>query len=530
MHRIDAWLVTREGARHLLHQTEETPFLTRPTQDLHLAAPFALKPGEAGTIYISYWSAGGTAMPVAIETPETVALRRGSVWSVHAAAYSILGALILFSVLLWAVLRSKIFLLYALHIASVCLFLMHGDGATFRYLWPDWPQWNVVASLPLGLGLNITAALFTRAFLDTNRAYPWIDKAFLAVIGVSALTIVAGLAAFEREAKMVAFPLVVMASLVFLFGGLRALRDRAPGAPFYVLGWASIAAAAFLALAANGPLAPGSSRATFDLVRGSIVFDALMMALALMVQVTRLRKERDELATRELATMQANMALINRINALEHRHSLAAAAAARSGRTLAVAFHDMREPLLSLRLAVQRLAREPGAAREKPELETSLAYLEGLADTLLVEERAEEAVAASAGGAAKSAETVRAQLVLDTIEHMFAGDAQAKGLRFACVGSTASLRADSVALVRILSNLAAKSVTRTQAGGIVVGCRRRNGRIWLCIVDSGPGRRAEDSTGLGLSMAERLAAQHGFLVETRAIQGGGFAAVGVLAG
>jgi signal transduction histidine kinase len=551
MHRIDAWLVTEKGADRILHQTQETPFPTRPTTDLRLAAPFTLESNQTGALYVSYWSAGGTAMPITIETPKSFAERRAATDSIHAAFYSVIGVLVLFSLLLWGAMRRPLFLLYGVHITSVLLFLMHGDGVTFRYLWPYWPEWNVIASLPLGLAMNITAGFFTRGFLDTARKYPLIDKAFLTIMAVSALTILAGFAGFERAAKMTAFPLVVAASLVYLVGGVRALEDGAPGSLYYVIGWTSISIAAGVALAVTTPLLPGSNEVTYDLVRGGIVFDSLMMAIALMVQAAKIRAERDALVKRELGTMHANMDLIHRMNALEQRHALAEAAAEASGRTLASAFHDMRQPLLSLRLAVQRLSREPAAARDAQQLEASLAYLETLADTLLTEEHGLEraqsdrtpsgAPGAEGAAAGDVVESFQAQLVLDALEQMFARDAREKGLRFACVRTSATLSAPPLALVRILSNLVANAVRNTKKGGVALGCRRRAGRIWLCVYDTGPGLTPEQhdrvvqveadvvqnqegrAKGLGLSIVRRLAGEHDLQIEIRTAPGKGSA-------
>jgi signal transduction histidine kinase len=423
---------------------------------------------------------------------------------------------------------------------------MHADGATFRFLWPGAPHWNAFASLPLGLALNITAGFFTRAFLNTAEVYPRIDKAFLAVIAVSALTIVAGLA-FEREARILAFPLVLIAALTYLFGGVRALRDGAPGALYYVIGWTAISAAALFASVVNTPFA--TNYITFDLVRASMIIDGLMMALALMAQVSVVRAERDELLRRELAVMRANLDMVDRINALERRQALAESAAAARGRTLTSAFHDMRQPLLSLRLAVQRLAEEPAAAGDAAQLEASLSYLEELAETLLAESLARDPAGGKEGGQENksSVETFDAQLVLDALEQMFARDARHKGLRFVCVGTKAALRAQPIVLLRILSNLTANAVKHTTDGGVVIGCRKRGERVWLCVYDTGRGlspekreRAPEPSRrhaakgeaggfGLGLSIVARLAAEHGFLIESRSAPGVGTSfAVGVL--
>jgi signal transduction histidine kinase len=528
MHKIDAWLVRANATEHLLSQTEETPFGTRPTDDLHLALPVFLEPGEEAVLYISYWSAAATALPISLETQETFARRTAAQGALHAAFYAVLGAMVVLSLVLTAATRSALFLLYAVYVSIALLFVMHGDGATFRYIWPDWPQWNVFASLPLGLGLNIAAGFFTRAFLNTPKLYPKFDVAFLTVIAVSTVAILAGLAGFERQAKILAFPLVLFGSLVFLAGGVRALRDRPPGILYYVIGWSSISAAALVAFILNSPLVPGGTYVTFDLVRGSMVFDALMMAIALVVRFNLIRQERDELVKRELSAMRANMALVERINALEARHALAAA----NGMALTSAYHDMRQPLLALRLAVQRVSRHPEAEPDVAQLEGSVAYLEKLADSLLQESQTQATGSNSpieGAQEASGAEAFDAHIVLDALGQMFRQEAAMKGLALRIVSSSVRLRAPPTVVIRILSNFVSNAVRCTARGGVLVGCRRQDRQIWLCVVDTGsgldedelkrvllPGERGaqegEGATGygLGLAIAKRLAHENDF--------------------
>ncbi len=243
--------------------------------------------------------------------------------------------------------------------------------------------------------------------------------------------------------------------------------------------------------------------------------------------------------------MRANLDLTGRLNALEHRVALATASAAAAGRTLTGALHDLRQPLLSLRMTAQRLARDPAAAHEAASLEASLAYMENLAETTL---------AASVGGGAPAhvdgaagPETFSAQLLLDALERMFAADARAKGLRFACAPSRRRITAQPTALLRILSNFAANAVKYTRSGKILIGCRRRGGRVWICVVDTGPGLAAdeiermmrpgergpaaasgEDGLGIGLAVAARLASEHDYALEVRSRPGRGSCfAVGV---
>ena len=86
------------------------------------------------------------------------------------------------------------------------------------------------------------------------------------------------------------------------------------------------------------------------------------------------------------------------------------------------------------------------------------------------------------------------------------------------------IRSDFILLERILLNLVSNAVRYTERGGVVVGCRHRNGRLRIDVCDSGIGipedqrrnifgefyqldGKAKDRSGglgLGLAIVDRL--------------------------
>ena len=77
--------------------------------------------------------------------------------------------------------------------------------------------------------------------------------------------------------------------------------------------------------------------------------------------------------------------------------------------------------------------------------------------------------------------------LLKRIETTFAATAREKGLRLRVVSSEAWVRSDFILLERILLNLVSNAVRYTERGGVVVGCRHRDGRLRIEVCDSGIG-------------------------------------------
>jgi signal transduction histidine kinase/CheY-like chemotaxis protein len=190
-------------------------------------------------------------------------------------------------------------------------------------------------------------------------------------------------------------------------------------------------------------------------------------------------------------------------------------------RFLAVASHDLRQPMHALGLFSSRLSSKPlphDIRRLAQQIEASVVALGNLLDTLLDMSKLD------AGAVAPEMADFPVSDILDRIEGSFRASALAKGLKFRVVHSSASVRSDPVLLERIVLNLVSNAVRYTARGSIVVGCRRRNACIRIEVWDTGsgipldfqrdifrefyqlpnPGRDGEKGMGLGLAIVDRL--------------------------
>ena len=110
----------------------------------------------------------------------------------------------------------------------------------------------------------------------------------------------------------------------------------------------------------------------------------------------------------------------------------------------------------------------------------------------------------------------------------YAPMAEAKGLRLSFVPTSAVVESDPTFLRRIAQNLISNAIKYTDQGGVLVGVRKRGGRVWMEIFDTGIGIAATDRArifdefqrigregggvpgmGLGLSIVRRACAKLG---------------------
>lgn len=188
---------------------------------------------------------------------------------------------------------------------------------------------------------------------------------------------------------------------------------------------------------------------------------------------------------------------------------------------LASASHDLRQPLHALNLFVAQLHTESDTderSRLVERIDAAVGSMNELFEVLLDMSRLE------AGIVKPHVYAFPIERVFRRIESTFADAARDKGLRLSVVACSAWVRSDLTLLDRILTNLVSNAVRHTARGGIVVGCRRRGGRLRIDVCDSGPGIPRDQQQnvfgeyyqldadgpeqgagfGLGLAIVERL--------------------------
>ena len=190
-------------------------------------------------------------------------------------------------------------------------------------------------------------------------------------------------------------------------------------------------------------------------------------------------------------------------------------------RFLAAASHDILQPLNAARLYSSALLdrdRKQGDESLAENVATSLEAVEDILTTLLDISRLD-------AGAMKPELT---GFALDDLLHQLRIEleplAKEKGLRLTFVKTSLAVRSDRRLLRRLLQNLISNAIKYTPEGRVLVGCRRKKGKVRIEVRDTGlgiplsqqktifrefkrldEGARVARGLGLGLSIVERIA-------------------------
>ncbi|MGU3492446.1 NahK/ErcS family hybrid sensor histidine kinase/response regulator [Xanthobacteraceae bacterium A53D] len=209
------------------------------------------------------------------------------------------------------------------------------------------------------------------------------------------------------------------------------------------------------------------------------------------------------------------------MGALEKAKAEAEEANVSKTRFLAAASHDILQPLNAARLYVTSLVeRSKGAEAERlaGNIDASLEAVEEILVALLDISRLDSGVLRP------EILPFRIDEVLKQLELEFAPLAQEKKLDLTFVPTSLTVRSDRRLLRRLLQNLISNAVKYTPRGRVLVGCRRRKGRVVVEVIDTGvgiprskqklvfqefqrldQGAKEARGLGLGLSIVERIA-------------------------
>jgi len=206
---------------------------------------------------------------------------------------------------------------------------------------------------------------------------------------------------------------------------------------------------------------------------------------------------------------------------------------------LAQASHDLRQPLHAMGLFVNGLKAQllPEEARRLTKrIDATLEVLAGMFKSLL------DVSLLDLGRVKPKISHFPLQPMLDKLQMQFEPLAQSNGARLTMVRTQVWLKADPQLIQRILMNLISNAIKYAPGKKIVVGCRRRRGRIDLEVHDQGAGipsdqvdaifaefqrfPNLDDGTrpagvGLGLAIISRLAKLLNYGIEVRSVPGRG---------
>lgn len=406
---------------------------------------------------------------------------------------------------------------FGLYIISMALLNMHSHGYGL-YLFDLGASLHFPIIRLLHACVMLFYLLFVLSFLRAAQAYRGYWLSVWVFIGVSlSIAIIEQLLAsaqFQSVANLVPLGFLIIGG----WGAFLAVRDNLHGAHFFMAGYVVLLTGGWLNYLGSLPQFVVWNEQIDQATLLLQIFDALIFGSAILNQVYGIRDERDRAVEGQLVEARRRLELNQKLQAARGDLRSAKSLAEQHRATLAATSHDLRQPLASLRIALETAkVRMPELVSD---LSTGIDFLDDLLGQILVETRAK---GQDAYPSYAVAETLELQLILQNVQRMFAKEAAQKGVMLHVVNSSISVHIPAIDLIRMVSNLTANAVRHAQSKRILIGVRRRSGKAAIEVWDSGCGLPPEQlehvmlpyargtvtsdasGEGLGLSIVKKLA-------------------------
>lgn len=491
---LHSWVgADTSDVRPLLVDGSDREFHKRSMPNRMIVSPaVSVSPGDILRFWAYVAFDGPARLPISIY-PESLATEIALLRDFPLHIFiSISGILLVTITAITLILRSRAGLFYAGFFACILAYNAQLSGLLFAKVWPSWPEWNALASHPIGLAAVIFALLFAREFTREGRRRILLRWVIRILIGVCVVFMAAPLLLPLIFVKSLAGIIILTFLGVQLWAAISAVKDKVPGSGFYFAGTAVLFAYLGAFTVSSQIEATFGQQASEAVLRHGQLLDGAIFCLAVLRQIWVLRERETSFRIQ----------------------------AARNENELASTVHDLRQPLLSMRVAIDKLLSDANQVdtEMRSTFTSGLSYIEGIISTK----------PADIGPSVKTHhdtelafEDVPLQMIFDKLALMFVDEARRNGAEISVVETTAIVQIDALGLFRILSNLVSNAVQHSESDRILIGARRLNGVVAIDILDRGVGFSAKSAStmeksvgrGLGLGIVDQLCKENGWSFE-----------------
>ena len=237
--------------------------------------------------------------------PIELMTEKEAVFHQHLAQYSygiifgFLIALTIYNALLFAGLRKRSYLYYALYLASLILLIISFTGHGSAWFWPGQPQIQRYVILVTMVVYGCCGLLFASRFLEIKKHLPHTYKWVQAFVALGAVAIVFSvMLGSQLAAARISFIFVALFSLWMVFLGLLSIRNHQVSGPyFFIAALFGVLGSTSTTLAVWGGI-PFISL-TYHAIEYGMLIEATLFALAL---------------SHHYSEMSENLAKINALN------------------------------------------------------------------------------------------------------------------------------------------------------------------------------------------------------------------------
>jgi len=527
IYQLHMYVVTETGYEKLVTSGADFPYEKREIDHRNFAINLDIEPDETKTYYAMVHGGADLHPAIKLWAKDSFIEHIQTEYIFLGLFYGILLIMIVYNLFLYFSLKMRAYLYYVLMMITAMIAQLSLNGLGFKYLWPNHPEWNVIA-VPFWVGISFTfVILFTRDFLDTDKHIP---KFRYISYGLISLNIVMVLFLFIQH--YVALNLMFLAAFSSFSSAVAvtymSIRRGVREGRFLFFGWFIFLGGVFVTILERAAVIPYSIYTEYA-GQGALALQIALLSIALADKINIMKEEKSE--AERLARESQALALDSLKRADELKDEF-----------LAITSHELRTPLYGMIGIAESL--QEGAAGELPEemsRQLEMISLSGrrlshlVNDILDFSKLKHESI---------SLELKQVNLywlvdVVFTVCHPLLKDKEVKLING--VSKETFVRADPNRLQQIMYNLIGNAIEFTDYGEVIVSTDIEGDQLTIRVTDTGRGiarskqeeifeafkqidpstSRQIGGTGIGLNVTKQLVELHGGQLEVESTIGVG---------
>ncbi|MBA3594237.1 MAG: PAS domain S-box protein [Polaromonas sp.] len=291
------------------------PFANRAVPHRNHVMPVTLQAGQAHVIYLRVQSQGTLSAPVRLWQASALWAHDQAEYALLSLYFGLLIGLLLYNLLLYGSVRDRAYLIYVGFVAGMAVAQVALTGLGAQFLWPDQVWWNSV-SPPVGMAVAAAfGLLFACNFLAAPTRMPRMNRLMLVLVGGWLMALLAALTLPYTVSSWMVTVLAVVSVATVVLAGVFSVRDKHPGARYFLIAWAVLLLGVTTLVLHNTGVLPSNLLTANALLIGSALEMLLLsFALADRINVVQAEKEQAQAAT------QAEHAMVEALSQSQERY------------------------------------------------------------------------------------------------------------------------------------------------------------------------------------------------------------------
>lgn len=359
VHELKMYTVEDDKVIQLYDTGANYRFYQRPFNHRNFVLPIDINQGEKKTFYVYAVGSGDLHPPFIVWDQEAFMNKSQVEFLLLGIFYGVSLVMILYNLFLYFSLRLKSYLFYVLTITFTLLGKVSINGLGYQYLWPNFPQWNIISTTIWVAIASIFILIFTRHFLDIDKYVPSFKQYYYTFIGLNIFVILS--ISYSRYVAL--FLMIIVALGTFITAITTAaicLYRGAREARFYLLGWLVFLTGVSITMLERAVVIP-YSMVTEYAGQAALTFEVVLLSLALADKFNIMREEK-RIAERKALESQ-ELALQNLKQADELKDEF-----------LAITSHELRTPLYGM-IGIAESLRDGITGPVQPQMKNQLSMI-----------------------------------------------------------------------------------------------------------------------------------------------------------